>query len=195
VKIAIIDYKAGNIKSVEASLGRLGCKTLLTKNHEEIRSADKVVFPGVGNAGAALQALKKEKLDALIPELRQPVLGICLGMQMMCAFSEEENTPGLGIFNASVKRFVPKSGEKIPHMGWNEIFALKSPLFDSVPESSFMYFVHSFAVQEFEHTAAKCFYISNFSAAIAKDNFFGVQFHPEKSGTAGLKILENFIRL
>jgi len=195
MKIAIIDYKAGNIKSVEAALQRLGCETSLTKDSEEIRSADKVVFPGVGNAGAAMQALQKEGLDRLIPALRQPVLGICLGMQLMCRFSEEENTKGLGIFGADVRRFVPSSGEKIPHMGWNNISSLKTPLFNGVCEDSFMYFVHSYAVPCFEHTAAKCFYAGEFSAALAKDNFYGTQFHPEKSGKTGLLILENFIRL
>jgi len=195
VNIAIIDYKAGNIKSVEAALQRLGCKTVLTKNHNEILSADKVVFPGVGNAGAAMQALKNEGLDVLIPTLKQPVLGICLGMQLMCAFSEEENTQGLRIFDVTVKKFLPKAGEKIPHMGWNNVFNLKTPLYQGVAENSFVYFVHSYMVPVFEYTAAECSYAENFSASIAKNNFFGTQFHPEKSGNTGLKILENFIKL
>ena len=195
MKIAIIDYKAGNIKSVEAALLRLGCQAFLTKEPQEIKSADKVVFPGVGNAGAAMQAIKNFGLDKVIPELKQPVLGICLGMQLMCSFSEEENTDGLKIFSAQVKRFVPKDAEKIPHMGWNEIFNLKTPLFEGIKDKSFVYFVHSYAVETFENTSAECFYINNFSASIAKDNFFGVQFHPEKSGQIGLKILENFVIL
>lgn len=195
MNIAIIDYKAGNIKSVEAALQRLGCNTVLTKNHNEILSADKVVFPGVGNAGAAMEALKSESLDTLIPQLKQPVLGICLGMQLMCAFSEEENTQGLGIFDVTVKKFLPKSGEKIPHMGWNNVFNLKTPLYQGVDENSFVYFVHSYMVPVFEFTAAECSYTEQFSASIAKNNFFGTQFHPEKSGNTGLKILENFIKL
>jgi len=141
VNIAIIDYKAGNVKSVEAALQRLNCQAYLTKDHEKILSADKVVFPGVGNAGAAMQALKKEGLDILIPKLKQPVLGICLGMQLMCRHSEEEDTPGLNIFDAEVKKFVPENGEKIPHMGWNNIFNLKMPLYQGVKENSYVYFV------------------------------------------------------
>jgi len=195
VNIAIIDYKAGNVKSVEAALQRLNCQAYLTKDHEKILSADKVVFPGVGNAGAAMQALKKEGLDILIPKLKQPVLGICLGMQLMCRHSEEEDTPGLNIFDAEVKKFVPENGEKIPHMGWNNIFNLKMPLYQGVKENSYVYFVHSYMVPVFEYTAAECCYVKNFSASIAKNNFYGTQFHPEKSGSIGFKILENFIKL
>ena len=195
MKIAIIDYKAGNIKSVEAALKRFGCDTTLTRDPQIITSADKVVFPGVGHAGAALEALRAAGLDTLIPSLKQPVLGICLGMQMMCRRSEEGDTPCLGIFDAEVVKFRPDNGEKIPHMGWNQIENLKSPLFQGIPEGSFMYFVHSYMVPVFEHTAAKCGYAQDFSAAIARDNFYGCQFHPEKSGNTGLKILENFIKL
>ncbi|MBP5368109.1 MAG: imidazole glycerol phosphate synthase subunit HisH [Bacteroidales bacterium] len=195
MKIAIIDYKAGNIKSVEAALQRLGCETILTKDPQTISAADKVIFPGVGHANAALEALKAAGLDTLIPSLTQPVLGICLGMQMMCRRSEEGDTPCLGIFDAEVVKFRPEHGEKIPHMGWNQISQLKSPLFEGIPDGSFMYFVHSYMVPVFEHTAAKCGYAQDFSAAIARDNFYGCQFHPEKSGNTGLKILENFIKL
>ena len=195
MKIAIIDYKAGNIKSVEAALQRLGCETILTKDPQTISAADKVIFPGVGHANAALEALKAAGLDTLIPSLTQPVLGICLGMQMMCRRSEEGDTPCLGIFDAEVVKFRPEHGEKIPHMGWNQISQLKSPLFEGIPDGSFMYFVHSYMVPVFEHTAAKCGYAQDFSAAIARDNFYGCQFHPEKSGNIGLKILENFIKL
>lgn len=195
MKIAIIDYKAGNIKSVEAALQRLGCETILTKDPQTISAADKVIFPGVGHANAALEALKAAGLDTLIPSLTQPVLGICLGMQMMCQRSEEGDTPCLGIFDTEVVKFRPEHGEKIPHMGWNQISQLKSPLFEGIPDGSFMYFVHSYMVPVFEHTAAKCGYAQDFSAAIARDNFYGCQFHPEKSGNIGLKILENFIKL
>lgn len=195
MKIAIIDYKAGNIKSVEAALQRFGCQTVLSKNHSEIQSADKVVFPGVGNAGAAMQALKASGLDLLIPTLKQPVLGICLGMQLMCKHSQEENTQGLGIFDVNVEKFNALNGEKIPHMGWNTIYNLDKTLFNNISENAYMYFVHSFCVPVFDYTAAACNYISEFSAAIHKDNFYGTQFHPEKSGTIGLKILENFIKL
>ena len=195
MKIAIIDYKAGNIKSVEAALQRLGCETILTKDPQTISAADKVIFPGVGHANAALEALKAAGLDTLIPSLTQPVLGICLGMQMMCRRSEEGDTPCLDIFDAEVVKFRPEHGEKIPHMGWNQISQLKSPLFEGIPDGSFMYFVHSYMVPVFEHTAAKCGYAQDFSAAIARDNFYGCQFHPEKSGNTGLKILENFIKL
>ncbi len=195
VKIAIIDYKAGNIKSVEAALQRLGCQTVLTKSHDIIKSADKVIFPGVGNAGAAMEALRAEKLDALIPTLSQPVLGICLGMQLMCRHSEEEDTDALGIFDVDVVKFVPKNGEKIPQMGWNQIFGLRTPLYDGVGENSFVYFVHSYMVPVFDGTAAKCDYTVQFSASIAKNNFYGTQFHPEKSGVVGHKILENFLKI
>ena len=195
MKIAIIDYKAGNIKSVEAALQRLGCQTVLTKDISTIEAADKVIFPGVGHANAALDAIKAAGLDTLIPNLRQPVLGICLGMQMMCRHSEEGDTRCLGIFDTEVVKFRAVNNEKIPHMGWNQIHNLKSPLFEGIPEESFMYFVHSYMVPVFEHTAAACSYAQDFSAAIAKDNFYGCQFHPEKSGSTGLRILENFIKL
>ncbi|MCQ2974826.1 MAG: imidazole glycerol phosphate synthase subunit HisH [Bacteroidales bacterium] len=195
MKIAIIDYKAGNIKSVEAALQRLGCDTTLTKDIEIIKSADKVIFPGVGHASATLSALKAANLDKLIPELTQPVLGICLGMQMMCKYSEEGNTQGLGIFDVNVVKFQAVNNEKIPHMGWNQISSLKTPLFNDIPEKSYMYFVHSYMVPVFKDTAAECGYCQQFSASIARNNFYGCQFHPEKSGKFGLKILENFIKL
>ncbi|MCR5454674.1 MAG: imidazole glycerol phosphate synthase subunit HisH [Bacteroidales bacterium] len=195
MKIAIIDYKAGNIKNVKAALQRLGCKTVLTKDHNEITTADKVIFPGVGNAGAAMQALKAEGLDVLIPTLSQPVLGICLGMQLMCRHSEEEDTDALGIFDVDVVKFRPENGEKIPHMGWNQIYNLRTPLYQNIHEQSYMYFVHSYMVPVFDGTAAKCDYTVQFSASIAKNNFYGTQFHPEKSGPVGQQILENFLKI
>ena len=195
MKIAIIDYKAGNIKSVEAALQQLGCQTVLTKSHDIIKSADKVIFPGVGNAGAAMEALRAEKLDALIPTLRQPVLGICLGMQLMCRHSEEEDADALGIFDVDVVKFDPTNGEKIPHMGWNQIYDLQTPLYQGIDNGSYMYFVHSYMVPIFDGTAAKCDYTVKFSASIAKNNFYGTQFHPEKSGVVGHKILENFLKI
>ena len=195
MKIAVINYNTGNIKSFTAALERLDCETVLTSNHEQIISTDKVIFPGVGHAGAAMKALSATGLNKLIPSLSQPVLGICLGMQLMCGRNEEGNTDGLNIFDVPVLKFKAENAEKIPHMGWNNIFELKSNLFCDVPENSFAYFVHSYMIPVFEHTAAKCNYIKDFSASIHKNNFYGTQFHPEKSASAGIKILENFIKL
>jgi len=195
MNIAIIDYKAGNIKSVEAALQSLGCKTILTGNSRIIQEADKVIFPGVGHAGTAMQALIAAGLDNTIKKLTQPVLGICLGMQLLCNSSTEGDTIGLGIFNQTVTRFIPQNSEKIPHMGWNQLYNNNSPLLYKVPDNSFVYFVHSYQVPVFEFTAATCLYTGPFSAAIAKNNFYGTQFHPEKSGNTGLQILKNFINL
>lgn len=199
MNIVIIKYNAGNIESVNNALLRLGVQAEITSDHEKIRKADKAIFPGVGEASSTMAFLKKEGLDKLIPSLTQPVLGICLGLQLMCSHSEEGNTPCLGIFNEQVKRFVPEPGQefitKVPHMGWNNIRKLKSELFSSELEDQFVYFVHSYYATVGEHTAAVCDYINPFSAALHRDNFYATQFHPEKSGTVGAKILENFLKI
>jgi len=193
MKVAIIKYNAGNIKSVSNALGRLGVEHAITDNFEEIRQADKVIFPGVGEASTTMEYLKERGLDQLICSLMQPVLGICLGMQLMCRHSEEGHTPCLGIFDLPVVRFqVPY---KIPHMGWNSLHDVKTPLFDAAVEGQFVYFVHSYYVPAANETAAVCHYSIPFSAALQKDNFFATQFHPEKSGTVGETILKNFLHL
>ncbi len=199
MKIVIIKYNAGNIESVNNALNRLGVNAEITADPEKIRSADKVIFPGVGEASTTMEYLRKHKLDELIVSLKQPVLGICLGLQLMCSHSEENDTKCMGIFNEKVKRFVPKPGKefvtKVPHMGWNAITNLKSNLFTQETENKYVYFVHSFYAGIGEHTAATCNYILPFSASLQKDNFYATQFHPEKSGSVGAKILENFINL
>ncbi|MDO9153948.1 MAG: imidazole glycerol phosphate synthase subunit HisH [Paludibacter sp.] len=195
MKVVIIKYNAGNIRSVLFALERIGVNAIVTDNHEEIRTADRVIFPGVGEASSAMQFLKEKGLDELICSLTQPVLGICLGMQLLCKFSEENNTHCLGIFDETVKRFPDTVGFKIPQIGWNNIFGLKSKLFDGVSENSFMYFVHSFYVESCSNAIAKTDYIAQFSSAMQKNNFYAMQFHPEKSGEAGQRILENFILL
>lgn len=199
MNIVIIKYNAGNIESVNNALQRLGVKAEITGDHEKIRTADKVIFPGVGEASTTMSFLKKEGLDKLIPELKQPVLGICLGLQLMCSHSEEGDTPCMGIFDEQVKRFIPEQGmefvTKVPHMGWNSISQLKSGIFDPSIEQQCLYFVHSYYAAVGEHTAAVCNYINPFSAALHRDNFYATQFHPEKSGTVGARILENFLRL
>lgn len=199
MNIVIIKYNAGNIESVSNALLRLGVQAEITGDHDKIRAADKVIFPGVGEASTTMAFLKKEGLDKLIPSLTQPVLGICLGLQLMCSHSEEGDTPCLGIFEEKVKRFVPGPGmeyiTKVPHMGWNSISQLKSGIFDPSLEGQYVYFVHSFYAAVGEHTAAVCNYINPFSAALQKDNFYATQFHPEKSGPVGQKILENFLKI
>lgn len=199
MNIVIIKYNAGNIESVNNALLRLGVNAEISADHQKIKSADKVIFPGVGEASTTMAYLKREGLDQLIPSLKQPVLGICLGLQLMCSYSEENDTPCLGIFEEQVKRFVPEPGmefiTKVPHMGWNSLQQLKGGIFDSSMEDQFVYFVHSYYAAVGEHTAAVCNYINPFSAALQKDNFYATQFHPEKSGTVGARILENFLKI
>jgi imidazole glycerol-phosphate synthase subunit HisH len=192
-KIAIIDYGAGNVQSVKYALERLGKDSKLTSNADEILNAKKVIFPGVGEAYSAMNALKSLGLDKLIPKIKQPFLGICLGMQLMCESSEERNTKALGIFPIKVKRF--QVDLKIPQIGWNQIRDLKTGLFKNIDENSFMYFVHSYYIPENEYSIANSDYGINFSAAIQKDNFYACQFHPEKSGNIGQQILKNFLEI
>ena len=191
MRLAIIDYGAGNTQSVKYALKRLGCEGVLTSDKEVISSSDKVIFPGVGQASSAMSKLKLKGLDVLIPNLKQPVLGICLGMQLMCGFSEEGNTDCLKIFDSNVKRF--KSSLKVPQIGWNTVFDLKTSLFDSINENEYMYLVHSYYVPLLTTTVATTNYGINYSTAIKKNNFIGVQFHPEKSGSQGELVLKNFI--
>ncbi len=193
MKIVIIDYGAGNIQSIKFALERLGYEGVLSHDAEEIKAAEKVIFPGVGEASSAMKKLKSTGLDQLIPQLKQPVLGICLGMQLMCNWSEEGNTTGLGIFDVDVIHF--EKTLKVPHIGWNRIKDLKTPLFEGIAEQEFVYLVHSFYAPVCQETIAKCDYGVNYSSALKKDNFYGVQFHPEKSSEAGEKILENFLKL
>lgn len=196
MQVAIIKYNAGNTFSVSNALNRLGIEPILTDNIEELQKADKIIFPGVGHAEAAMSYLKKYNLNQVIPQFQQPFLGICLGMQLLCRHSEEANTPCLGIIDLTVKRFPNlNANQKVPHMGWNQLETLQSPLFEGVLEKSYTYFVHSYYVPESELTTATTNYIHPFSAAIQKDNFYAVQFHPEKSSEVGEKILENFLKL
>ena len=191
--IIIINYGAGNIQSLKFAIQRLGFKAILSDNAEEIRQADKVIFPGVGHSSHTMEKLKATGLDKVIPELTQPVLGICLGMQLMCNFSEEGNTEGLKIFDAEVKKF-PKT-VKVPQIGWNQISNFSSPLFSGIKEKEYMYLVHSFYVEKCAQMIAETEYGLVYSSALQKDNFYGVQFHPEKSSKAGEKILENFLKV
>lgn len=193
MKIVIIDYGAGNIKSIQFAFKRLGVEAVLSNNLDKIVSADKIIFPGVGEASCAMQMLSKNKLDKVIPTLKQPVLGICLGMQLLCNSTEENDTKGLGIFDTEVKRF---SGNlKVPQMGWNTIRDLNSNLFNGIKENEYMYLVHSYYAEICKQTIAITNYETNYSSALQKDNFYGVQFHPEKSSVAGEKILEIFLNL
>jgi len=191
MRIAIIDYGAGNTQSVKYALKRLGCEGVLTSDKEVISNSDKVIFPGVGQASSAMNKLQSEGLDLLIPNLKQPVLGICLGMQLMCNFSEEGNTECLKIFNSKVKKF--DNSLKVPQIGWNTIFDLKTSLFNSVDQNEYMYLVHSYYVPVLTNTVATSNYGIDYSTAIRKNNFTGVQFHPEKSGSKGEIVLKNFI--
>ena len=194
MEAVIIDYNAGNVRSVENALKRLGVEPVITADEHLIRRADKVIFPGVGEAATTMSFLQEWGLDSLIKSLEQPVLGICLGMQLMCRYSEEGDPPCLGIFDAEVKRFVNQRHEdKVPHMGWNTIYNLKGELLSGLPANPYVYFVHSYYVPVGDYTVATTDYIQPFSAAIQKDNFFATQFHPEKSGSIGEKILKNFL--
>lgn len=201
MSLAIIKYNAGNVQSVLYALQRLGVNAIVTDNHEEIISADKVIFPGVGHAFSAMEYLKSRKLDQLIISLKQPVLGICLGLQLLCNSSEEGDTKCLGIFDAAVKRFREPKVEgidkyfKIPHMGWNTIYNLSSPLLDRIHENSFVYYVHSYYAEISPETIAATDYIHPFSAVMHKENFYGVQFHAEKSAAVGEQIISNFLKI
>jgi glutamine amidotransferase len=193
LQTVIIKYNAGNIFSVDCALRRLGIKAEITGDHQKIKSADKVIFPGVGEASTTMQYLHEHGLDDLIRGLRQPVLGICIGMQLMCRHSEEGDTPCLHIFDEAVKRFRPSDGIKVPHMGWNSLQNLQSPLFDGLPADPFVYFVHSYFAATGAQTIATTDYPHTFSSALQRDNFYALQFHPEKSGAVGEIILKNFI--
>lgn len=194
MKLAIIRYNAGNTQSVIYALNRLGIDPIVTDNPEELTSCDKIIFPGVGEASTAMTYLKERGLDQLIPSFKQPVLGICLGLQLMCTHSEENNTDCLNIFPMKVKRFPAQ--EKVPQMGWNSITHLKSDLLRNLKEEDFVYFVHSYYAElHKEYTIAQTKYILDYSSAIQKDNFYAVQFHAEKSSEVGEKILKNFIEL
>ena len=193
MKIVIIDYGAGNIKSIQFAFKRLGYDAILTSDTQTIIQADKVIFPGVGEASHAMQMLKVSGLDKIIPTLKQPVLGICLGMQLMCNHTEESDTNGLGIFNVDVKKF--SNAVKVPQMGWNTITNLKSDLFKGLSEKDYMYLVHSYYAEQCEEAIATTHYEVDYASALQKDNFYGVQFHPEKSSSIGEQILKNFLEL
>ena len=194
--VAIVKYNAGNIRSVDYALRRLGVEAAITADPDTLRRADKVIFPGVGEAATTMAFLRAEGLDSLIKSLRQPVRGICLGMQLMCRHSEEGNVDCLGIFDEEVKRFVPtQHADKVPHMGWNSLRETRSALFEGFTQEEFVYFVHSFYVPLCAHTAAVTDYIHPFSAALHKENFYATQFHPEKSGGVGERILTHFLKL
>ena len=191
--IAIIKYNAGNVNSVQNALKRLNVQSIVTDDADLIRKADKIIFPGVGEASSTMKLLKEKGLDELIPTLKQPVLGICLGMQLMCKYSEEGNTEGLGIFDIEVKKF--PANDVVPHMGWNTLSDFTSDLFSGITADDDVYFVHSFYCELSENTTSVCNYILPFSASLQKDNFYAVQFHPEKSGDVGSRLLENFLKL
>lgn len=196
MNLVIIKYNAGNIQSVLYALERIGKEAVVTDDQEQIRAADKVIFPGVGEANSAMRYLKERKLDTLIKDLQQPVLGICLGMQLMCDYSEENDTQCLGIFPEKVKLFSPQDVSlKVPQIGWNNIYNLKSPLFKNIPENSFCYFVHGYYASLGDDTIATTDYVQPYSAGLHRNNFYGVQFHPEKSAATGEKIIKNFLEL
>ena len=198
MKVVLIKYNAGNVQSVLYALERLGVEAELTDEVEKIRAADRVIFPGQGEASSAMAYLKERKLDQLIRELKQPFLGVCLGLQLLCTHSEENDTDCLGIFPVKVKRFIPSAGgqEKVPHVGWNSLENLvKNPLLKDLPDPKFMYYVHSYFAELGEHTLATTTYIHDFTAILHRDNYWAIQAHPEKSSTLGEKLLENFLAL
>lgn len=191
--IAILKYNAGNIQSVENAVQRLGYQTIVTDDINELNAANKVIFPGVGEASSAMAYLKERQLDEVIKQLKQPVLGICLGMQLLCQFTEEGNTQGIGVFDNKVRLF--PSTDIVPHMGWNDCNTVQGQLFQGIQEGADFYFVHSYCAEVNENTVATTNYILPFSAALQKDNFYAVQFHPEKSATIGNQLLKNFLEL
>lgn len=191
--IAIVDYNAGNVRSVLNALHRLGAEAEVSSDPELLKKADRVIFPGVGNAKPAMQNLRERGLDKILLELYQPFLGICLGMQLMCSHSEEGDTDCLGIFPERVRHF--EADKLVPHMGWNELVGMRGPLFEGLPHRADVYFVHSYFVELGADTSAKSEYGHKFTAALQRDNFYGVQFHPEKSGDAGAQILSNFLKI
>ena len=193
MKVVIIKYNAGNVQSLEFALNRLGIDPLVTDDHEEIQQADKIIFPGQGEAHSAMNYLKDKKLDRVLTQLRQPVLGICLGMQLMCSHTEENDTTCLGIMDVKVKRF--EGIFKIPHMGWNNITQLSGVLFAEIKEQDYLYFAHSYYVNICEQTMAQAKYGNNFSVALQKNNFYAIQPHPEKSADCGIQILDNFLKI
>ncbi len=195
MEVAIIDYNAGNVQSVLFAMERMGVEAILTADHAIIRKAKKVIFPGVGEASTTMAFLRERGLDELICSLTQPVLGICLGMQLLCEHSEENDTPCLGIIPQQVRRFRPQRQEKVPHMGWNSIEVENKGIFTRELSGEYVYFVHSYYVEKGAHTTAVSDYILPFSAAVQKDNFFATQFHPEKSGKVGEQILRNFLKI
>lgn len=196
MEVAIVKYNAGNIFSVVHALNRLGISPVITDNIEQLTRADRILFPGQGHARTAMTYLREHRLDEVIRSLRQPVLGICVGQQLLCRHSEEGNVDCVGIFDVDVKRFIPRCHEeKVPHMGWNALYDLQSPLFNGIQEKEFVYFVHSYYVPSCKWAVATADYITPFSAAIRRDNFFATQFHPEKSGSIGEQILRNFLDL
>ncbi|RZS96892.1 imidazole glycerol phosphate synthase subunit HisH [Cecembia calidifontis] len=197
MNVAVIKYNAGNVQSVLYALERLGAEAILTDDLERISKADKVIFPGQGEASTAMKYLKERKLDKLIPQLKQPFFGVCLGQQLLCEHSEENDTTCLGVFPVKVKKFVPQNAEefKVPHVGWNNIYDLKTPLLEGLDDHSFVYYVHSFYCELSEYTIAKTHYIHDFAALMNKDNFYAMQAHPEKSSLVGERILKNFLSL
>jgi len=198
MKVVLIKYNAGNVQSVLYALERLGVEAELTDEVEKIRAADRVIFPGQGEASSAMAYLKERKLDQVIQEIKQPFLGVCLGLQLLCTHSEENDTDCLGIFPVKVKRFIPSAGgqEKVPHVGWNSLENLvKNSLLKDLPDPKFMYYVHSYYAELGEHTLATTTYIHDFTAILHRDNYWAIQAHPEKSSTLGEKLLENFLAL
>jgi len=195
LNLAIIKYNAGNIQSVLYALERIGAKAEVTNDHEKIKSADKVIFPGVGEASSAMNSLRENNLAKLIKELKQPVLGICVGMQLLCEHSEENDAQCIGIIPVKVKKFNISQEIKVPQIGWNKIYDLQTNLFADIPEQSFIYNVHSYYAEDSQYSIAKCEYGLEYAAAVKKDNFYGLQFHTEKSATIGEQILKNFLSL